>query len=279
MSTNNTGNQWVWVRYSLLICLVLVIGGLARLTWWSFLETRDWFAFLDEGAEYVSLSLAVIFQYGQGPVLFLRGLLAVRLIFLDGQKRRAGGDRERMAVIENEIKTTTYAIWGLSATFVLFATIDAWTNTQEMWGTLARRETQGFDVGTDKYVLTAGVGIIAVFFEEIIGVVFSFATHTLNDIREIHGLKRIKWLDVFGDQARNWLTGDQARGKGGGSGGSGGSFVPRGSEARSFTHGGGSRSASFSSAPKTNTKPAGFYTPSVRNESDYHQIGIGDNDS
>lgn len=199
-------NQWVWVKYSVLICLILAMAGLARLTWWSFLQTRDWFSFLDYTGKYVGLSMAVIFQYGQSPVLFLRGLLVLRKMVLENQIQRAQRDEMRLKILEQDVKNIFMGIVATSIVFAAFAGVDAWTNVKQMMVNVKDLQFQGMVITQDKYILIWVIGVIAVFFEELLGACLSMACHIFNDIRVIHGKKRVTWMDIFADQARN-ITG------------------------------------------------------------------------
>lgn len=203
-----TGSQFVWGKYLLLICLVGLCVSFGYITWWSFLQTRDWFAFLDfDGNDYVSLALTVIFQYGQGPVLFLRTLFILQRMNLETQlKRRTKGTVE-YAIVEHNLTVAAWSVHGLSLLFMVFASVDAWTNVQQMNTLLDAKAAQGILVGKDKYFFISIIGVVAVFVEEGLGVCFSLASHTFNDIREIHGRKRLTWLDVFSDHARSLMSG------------------------------------------------------------------------
>lgn len=271
-----TGSQFVWMKWILLIGLILVCASFAYITWWSFWQTREWFRFLDfAGNEYVSLSMALIFQYGQGPVLFLRGLYTYRQIELEGVlKRRTKGTPE-YAAVEHELKTAKYASWGLAAVFVIFGAVDAWTNREQMHAGLDSQRDQGIAITNDKYFFTSVFGVLAIFVEEGLGVAFSLASHTVNDILEIHGRKRIGWLDVFADHARSMLSGGGGGGNKGGGGGShqgggGGSYQggkggsPAYREGSSSFKGGGN-------SHRTSFEPT-YHTPQVREQADVFKI-------
>jgi hypothetical protein len=208
MIDHKAGSQFVWSKYVLLVGLVFVCASFAYITWWSFGETHQWFSFLDiESNDYVSLALALIFQYGQGPVLFLRSLFIYRKLQLEAELRRGTRGTIQYSVLQHEAMIATWAAWGLLALFFVFASVDAWTNKEQMWAGLDAKRAQGILITSDKYFFTLIVGIVAVFVEEGLGISFSLASHTFNDLRQLHGFKRIPWLDVFADNARSLLSG------------------------------------------------------------------------
>lgn len=269
-----TGSQFVWTKYMLLIGLVLVCGALAYITYWSFFQTREWFTWLDYASNsYVSLSMALIFQYGQGPVLFLRGLFQYRKIDLEAQlKRRTRGTAE-YAAVEQELKIAKWLFWGLLALFVVFGAVDAWTNREQMHAGLDAQRAQGTIIGSDKYLFASIIGILAVMVEEGLGVAFSLATHTLNDILEIHGNKRIGWLDVFADNANKFLSGG-----GGGSNsnkhkGGGGNFQ------RSGSYGGGGSGKDYSRPASVSSKPYPTPAQSINDAATYHTPFVREQES
>jgi len=261
-----TGSQFVWTKYILLIGLVLVCASFAYITWWSFWQTREWFAFLDfEGNTYVSLALALIFQYGQGPVLFLRGLFIYRRIELEAALRGKNKGTAEYAAIEHELFIAKCSVWGLLGLFCVFGGVDAWTNREQMHATLDSKKAMGIAISSDKYFFTSVIGVVAVFVEEGLGLAFSLASHTLNDILEIHGKKRIGWLDVFADNARSLMSGGGGDRKGGGdhkhSGGN--QSYPR--PVSGFKGGGRDNSH------RTSFEPT-YHTPHVREQSDVFKI-------
>lgn len=260
MGNYKTGSQFVWAKYILLIGLAGGCVALAYIVWWSFLQTRDWFVFLDfNDTGYMSLSLAVIFQYMQGPVLFLRGLFVVRRMELETSLRRRVKGTIEFAVVEHELKIAKWTVWGLLGLFILFGSVDAWTNKEQMWAGLDAKKAIGIVVTQDKYFFTALFGMVVVFFEEALGVAFSLASHTFNDIMEIHGRKRIGWLDIFADNARSLLAG--------GGGGGGGQNKHKG--------GGGSFQRSGYQRPEPRPVPGPavseptYYTPPIREQADF----------
>lgn len=203
-----TGSQFVWTKYILLIGLALVCLGFGYITWWSFWQTRDWFAFLDfDGNDYVSLSLSVIFQYGQGPVLFLRSLFIFQRLSLESILKRRTSNTAEYLIVKHNLEVAKWSVFGLGLLFMVFASVDAWTNVQQMHSALDAKAALGALVGKDKYFFTSIIGVVAVFVEEGLGVCFSLFSHTFNDIRQIHGYKRIGWLDVFSDHARSLISG------------------------------------------------------------------------
>lgn len=266
-----TGSQFVWMKYLLFIGLVLVCASFAYLTVWSFWQTKDWFTWLDyTGSEYVSLGMALVFQYGQGPVLFLRGLFMYRRIELKaalGRKQKGSVEYES---IKHELNVANWSVWGLTFFFVVFGAVDAWTNRAQMYEGLDAKRAGGQTIGNDKYFFASVIGILAVFVEEGLGIAFSLASHTFNDIIEIHGYRRVGWLDVFADNARSLLSG------GGGQKGGGGGGQPRPSSGFNRPGGGGGgnqhsvyahpapRPAPSSSPPPYN-EPT-YHTPTVRSE-------------
>jgi hypothetical protein len=254
-----TGSQFVWEKWIILIGLALVCASFAYITWWSFWQTREWFAFLDfEGNTYVSLALALIFQYGQGPVLFLRGLFVYRKIELEALLRRRTKGTAEYAAVEHELFIAKWSVWGLLALFAVFASVDAWTNRQQMYETLDAKRAVGIAITDDKYFFCSVIGIVAVFVEEGLGLAFSLASHTVNDIREIHGFKRVGWLDVFADNARNLLSGGSEHKKHGG-----GDHRPASQSYKPY-QGGGNNPPRTQVAPSANL---GFHTPTHHSSS------------
>lgn len=208
---NSIVSQFVWTK------LVLLFGGIAAsvsfiyLTYWSFGETREWFAFLDfNGNGFVSLALALVFQYGQGPVLYLRMKFMQRHRELNAQIKRYGAPPSeqdnrhlKYSELEHDAGTAWWTAFAFSAIFLAFATVDGWTNIDQMWSGL---EQNGLS-GQDKYIFTMIVGVVLVFVEELLGLSVCMSGNLFNDIRQIYGRKRLGWLDMFGKLAEEQLSG------------------------------------------------------------------------
>jgi len=205
-------SQFVWTKLILLFGGVCASASFVYLTWWSFGETREWFRFLDFGSnQWVSLALALIFQYGQGPVLYLRLKFSQRYRELSAQAMRYGTPPQehdsrfmKYSELVHDANTAWYASQSFVFVFILFAVIDGWTNINQMHTGL---DLKGFQGQTDKYVFTAVIGAVMVFIEEGLGLTVSMSGNLLNDIRQIYGMKRLGWLDMFGKLAEEQLSG------------------------------------------------------------------------
>ena len=215
MSQIKSDSQFVWGKFLLLFGGIVASVAFVYLTWWSFGETWDWFKFLDfDGNGFVSLSLALVFQYGQGPVLYLRMKFLQRQRELAAQVGRYGSPLKetdprylKYSELLHEANSAWWAALGFAVVFTVFAVIDAWTNMQQMWSVLDARQAAGQFVGSDKYIFTGAVGIVLVFVEELLGLAVSMSGNLLNDIRMIYGYKRLTWLDMFGRLAEEQLSG------------------------------------------------------------------------
>jgi hypothetical protein len=212
MSNKKNDTQFVWTKYILLFGSAVIAVAFGYLAVWSFGETRDWFRFLDfDGNVLVSLSLALIFQFGQGPVLYLRMRYAQRYRELSSRVKRYGNppsntDPRHLAYNElvYEMNSANVISIGFAVTFFIFAAVDGWTNVKQMHLGL---DSSPVAHTTDKYVFTSIAGFLLVFVEEGFGMIVSTGGNILNDIRQIHGKRRWGWLDMFGEIASEQLTG------------------------------------------------------------------------
>jgi hypothetical protein len=212
MNQSKSDSQFVWTKLILLFGGIVASAAFVYLTWWSFGETREWFSFLDfDGNGFVSLSLALVFQYGQGPVLYLRMKFMQRYRELNAQIKRYGsapGETDsrylKYVELEYDANTAWYASWGFGLVFLAFAAVDGWTNINQMWSGL---DALGTLAGQDKYFFTAVIGVVLVFIEELLGLSISMSGNLLNDIRQIYGHRRIGWIDMFGKLAEEQLSG------------------------------------------------------------------------
>jgi len=228
MSQSKSDSQFVWTKLILLFGGIVASASFVYLTWWSFGETREWFTFLDlDDNAWVSLALALIFQYGQGPVLYLRLKFNQRHRELNAQVMRYGTPPKehdsrflKYSELVHDANTAWYAAQAFGLVFILFAVIDGWTNINQMHAGLDAKGLQG---QTDKYVFTAVIGGVMVFIEEGLGLTVSMSGNLYNDIREIYGKSRYAWLDMFGKLAEEQLSG---RGNGDRNAGSVGSSQP-----------------------------------------------------
>jgi len=215
MSQSKSDSQFVWTKLILLFGGIVASASFVYLTYWSFGETWKWFTFLDfNGNSFVSLTLALVFQYGQGPVLYLRAKFLQRHRELTAQVGRYGSppsetDPRYMKYSEllHDANSAWWAGLGFAVVFAVFAVIDAWTNMQQMWLVLDAKQAAGQSVGSDKYIFTGTIGIVLVFVEELLGLAVSMSGNLLNDIRVIYGYKRLAWLDMFGRLAEEQLSG------------------------------------------------------------------------
>jgi hypothetical protein len=215
MSQSKGDSQFVWTKLILLFGGVVASVSFLYLTYWSFGQTWDWFSFLDfNGGGLVSLALALVFQYGQGPVIYLRMRFMQRYRELNAQIKRFGsppGEHDGRYLKYSELVYDGNGAWwtaqALSVIFFAFAAVDGWTNIDQMWFGLEQKALAGIAVGQDKYFFTAIVGVVLVFVEELIGLSISMSGNLLNDIRQIYGMKRLLWLDMFGKLAEEQLSG------------------------------------------------------------------------
>lgn len=215
--SKQSDSQFVWTKYILLFGAMVVSASFVYLTVWSFFQTREWFGFLDfDGNQYVSLALAFVFQYGQGPVLYLRMKFMLRYKQMDQIIKNMGVNAERSSKYAEYVHDRDMAWWGAQGfglVFIIFATVDGWTNIRQMWDGLDAKMAMGQIVGDDKYIFTTVIGVVMVFVEEGLGLTVSMAGNTLNDIRQVYGKARIAWLDMFGKMAEEGLSGRSSNNK------------------------------------------------------------------
>lgn len=217
MNKQKAESQFVWTKYILLIGGLVVGISFIYLTYWSFMETKEWFEVLDFENDngLVSLALAFVFQYGQGPVLYLRMKFNQRYRELqrmvDGYPKPPSpndhGAYERYNELVHDAGTAWWTGFGFMFVFAIFAIVDAWTNVDQMHIGLDNKAASGVVVGQQYYILTTAVGSIMVFIEEGLGLVVSMTSNVFNDLRQIYGQKRIAWLDMFGQIAEEQLSG------------------------------------------------------------------------
>lgn len=215
-TTTVSNGQFLFGKYIVIIACVAVSVAMGRLIWWSFLQTWDWFRYMDAVPEvaYVSLCFAVIFQFGQNICTFFFGKYRARTNEmqrrLDGYKNipdpSLGDAYIRYMSIKDErnFAKAGMLFWGFG--FVVTAFVDAWTNVAQM------NAAQGVNlVSQDKRILNYVFGTTLVFFEEGLGVVMSALGHTINDALEIQGYSRLAWLDLFSQGATDILSGGMGR--------------------------------------------------------------------
>lgn len=217
MNKQKSESQFVWTKFILLIGGLVVGIAFIYLTYWSFMETKEWFEVLDfEGDNgLVSLALAFVFQYGQGPVLYLRMKFNQRYrelqrkvdAYVKPPSPNDHGAYERYQELSHDANASWWTSLGFIFVFFIFAIVDAWTNVDQMHLGLDQKAAAGIVIGQQYYILTTAVGAVMVFIEEGLGLVVSMTSNVFNDLRQIYGYKRIIWLDMFGQLAEEQLSG------------------------------------------------------------------------